>query len=157
MRLNIMEIMPVDRHVLAQALELALDVFMEFEAPDYDPAGVETFRQFIEPESIAQRMERGTMRLWGAWVGEELAGVAATRGADHVSMLFVGRKYQRRGIARALLGELCRAAAGQGCAAVTVNASHYGVPAYERMGFEAAAPQQERDGMLFTPMVRRLG
>ena len=31
-----------------EALALALEVFMEFEAPDYKPEGVETFRSLVQ-------------------------------------------------------------------------------------------------------------
>lgn len=146
----------IDRQTLEAALELVLDVFMAFEAPDYSPEGVENFRRFIQPEQVAQRMDRGDMRLWGAWMGGELAGVIAGRGAAHISLLFVRPAFQRRGAARARVEVLCAEAAAQGAEAVTVNAAPCGVPAYERMGFEAVAPEQVQDGMRFTPMARRI-
>ena len=35
-----------------EALALALEVFMEFEAPDYKPEGVETFRSLVQSEAF---------------------------------------------------------------------------------------------------------
>ena len=38
---------------VSDALALALEVFMQFEAPDYGPEGVETFkRDIIENEAV---------------------------------------------------------------------------------------------------------
>ena len=33
---------------LAQALTLVLRVFMQFEAPDYTPEGIQTFQNFLQ-------------------------------------------------------------------------------------------------------------
>ena len=36
---------------------------------------------------------------------------------------------------------------------VTVNASPYGVAFYHRLGFRDIRPQEERDGIIYTPMI----
>ena len=37
----------ITSHEVESAMALALEVFMQFEAPDYGPAGVETFKKYM--------------------------------------------------------------------------------------------------------------
>ena len=39
---------------------------------------------------------------------------------------------------------------------ITVNSSPYAVDAYERLGFCKKGEQQEKDGIIFVPMIREL-
>jgi hypothetical protein len=46
------------------AMKLALEVFMEFEAPDYHPSGVETFkRDIIENADFNEQVKRNCSDL----------------------------------------------------------------------------------------------
>jgi GNAT superfamily N-acetyltransferase len=85
--------------------------------------------------------------------GDAMAGMIGVVPGPRVKYLFVGGHWHRRGIARRLLGlaigELRRRG---GVSDLTLNASDYGLPAYERMGFVVTAPRQERNGVWFTPM-----
>ena len=57
---------------LQNALDLVLRVFMQFEAPEYPPEGVETFRAFLKnPEAIS------ALHLFGAYEDGSLVGVLA--------------------------------------------------------------------------------
>lgn len=87
-----------------------------------------------------------------------LVGVVATRDDRHFFRLFVTRRFQRRGIARALMRVAladCRRRAGT--RTFTLNASPGAVPAYRRMGFVAAGRTVARgpDGVIAKPMVYR--
>jgi ribosomal protein S18 acetylase RimI-like enzyme len=80
-----------------------------------------------------------------ALVDGELAGFVGVRERSHVYGLYVDKRYQRRGIGRALW-ETARAAALDGASehtgVFTVNASNYAVPSYLALGFARTAPMQ---------------
>jgi ribosomal protein S18 acetylase RimI-like enzyme len=80
-----------------------------------------------------------------ALVDGELAGFVGVRERSHVYGLYVDKRYQRRGIGRALW-ERGRAAALDGApqhpGMFTVNASNYAVPSYLAFGFARTAPMQ---------------
>ena len=46
------EIRRINGGEVREALDLATEVFLEFEAPDYQPEGIEVFRQFIENDEF---------------------------------------------------------------------------------------------------------
>lgn len=97
---------------------------------------------------------QGNHRLVVAEVGTTLAGLLELRDESHVAMLFVESACQRRGIGRALL----RAAFGPEAdwPSLTVNSAPGAEGAYERLGFVATGPEEERNGMRYLPM-RRAG
>ena len=141
-----MRIVPLPERDLQLALDLALDVFMQFEAPDYSPQGIETFQQFLKnPEAVS------ALRVYGAYEDERLVGMLATRGEDgsHIALFFVDAAFQGRKIGRALF-ELalsnCRSDR------MSVNSSPYAVHIYEHLGFTAVCGEQLTDGIRFTPM-----
>ena len=145
---------------LPEAMELVWRVFQEFEAPDYSPEGVATFRQYIQIEAMADRFRSGELRLWGDWKGCVLRGVLALRESDpqqsHISLLFVDRPWQRQGIGRALLIAAQARCQEKSIAELTVHASPYGVEAYKHMGFFPLDPEREEDGIRYTPMLYRM-
>jgi len=67
--------------------------------------------------------------------------------------LFVGRAYQRVGLARRLWSRVKDDSLALGNpGGFTVNASNHAVPAYERLGFRRTEPTKETDGVLYNPM-----
>jgi GNAT superfamily N-acetyltransferase len=87
--------------------------------------------------------------------GRGLAGaVVLTRwGADYASvgMMLVAARYGRRGLGRALMEHLLRAA-GEDCA-VTLFATDMGRPLYEKLGFEPVRVNVSYAGRLAAPAV----
>ena len=83
-----------------------------------------------------------------------LAGMIEIRQNNHVSLLFVGKRFQRQGIARKLLHNALAEARQQApdLERVTVNSSRYGVPAYEKLGFQQTGPERIVKGIAFIPM-----
>lgn len=132
-------------------------VFAEFVAPFYSRQGVDTFRRFIAAETLAEQLHSGAMRAWGAFRGNELVGVLAARGTNHISLLFVDSSCQRQGVARALfsrfLGEF---RSDPAIDRLTVNSSPYAVETYSRLGFSATDAERIADGIRFTPMEYRI-
>ena len=130
------------------ALRLSLDVFTEYEAPEYTKEGTEEFRRSLGDESYLAGM------VWfGAFDAETLVGVLALREPDsHLCLFFVRGDYHRRGIGRrlfALMKENC------GGKTVTLNASPYGVPFYRALGCEEEGSERTVSGIRFTPMFLR--
>jgi ribosomal protein S18 acetylase RimI-like enzyme len=134
--------------------DLVWSVFEEYEAKDYSPQGIAEFRSFIEPELLRRRFAQDGFFLLCCKEGEQLAGVLAVRDFSHISLLFVAKEFQRRGIARRLLElaiEQCRSLDGS-LDALTVNSSRYAVGIYEKLGFEKTSPELEKNGIRHTPM-----
>ena len=137
------EIIP--HEYLAQALSMVDRVFMQFDAPDYTPEGIATFRVFLhDPDAIA------ALTFYGAYdTDEDLVGTIATRGNSHIALFFVEPCYQHQGIGRALFTTAKEACTSD---AMTVNSSPYAVEIYQRLGFHALSEEQVADGIRFTPM-----
>lgn len=151
--------MPQQVRRLAQAeypaaTALVKAVFDAYVAGDYGREGIGAFYEFLREVGASDPAAPEAHALWGAFIEGELAGVLCAKATrDHINLLFVDPRYHRRGLAAELLGTLREEAAARGNPAITVNASRYGLPAYARMGFcPAAAGEQLRDGIRFTPM-----
>ena len=127
------------------AIRLILDVFNEFEAPDYSEEGVREFYGSIRNDAFMNNL-----CFIGAFKDDELAGIIATRNeGSHIALLFVDKKFQRQGIGRKLfefIRNSCRAEK------MTVNSSPYAVEIYHRFGFRDTGPEQTVNGLRFTPM-----
>lgn len=127
------------------ALELALRVFLEFEAPDYGADGTAFFAA-----SLREKEYISGLCLYGAFMGEVMPGILATRrGGTHIALLFVEKEYQRLGVGRRLI-EAARAVCPD--RPMTVHAAPFAVPFYRRMGFHETAPERTEHGLRFTPM-----
>ncbi|MCM1166828.1 MAG: GNAT family N-acetyltransferase [Lachnospiraceae bacterium] len=137
------------------ALKLALEVFLEFEASDYKPEGVETFKSFIRDERLTEGFKTGLCPMLAAFGSGEPVGVIGMRATKtHINLMFVKREYQRRGIATALFRSLLGHLTGENPALseITLNSSPYGLPFYLRLGFVPTSAEREEDGIRYTPM-----
>jgi GNAT superfamily N-acetyltransferase len=110
--------------------------------------------------SMTARAERDALssgrRYHVAELDGRVVGVVATRDDRHVFRLFVSRRFQGRGIGRALLFRAiadCRRRSGT--RKFTLNASANAVAAYRKMGFAVAGSHRKRGagGVRATPMV----
>jgi len=147
----------VSKNDLKQALDLVNQVFSEFVAVDYSEQGIKSFEEYlkIKYDEMSSDMETGHKRLLGYYKDDEVIGVIATREVSHIALMFVNKNYHRKGIARKLfdnvLEELRNSAE---VTQITVNSSPYAVSAYERLGFTRTDEQQEKNGIIYIPMVR---
>ncbi len=124
-----MEIIKLQKNDITNALDLVWRVFQEFEAPDYSKQGIEEFRKFISYNSIIEQYDSAELKL-------DLTGVIATRGINHICMMFVHKEYHRQGIARSLfqtVEERCKSE--DNISKITVNSSPYAIEVYHRFGF----------------------
>ncbi len=149
-----MQICRLYKKHLTKALGLVQNVFDECDRIDYEEQGIRTFEHFIRRENMEQNMDSGEMVFFGAYEANQLIGVVAMRNGFHVSLLFVGKEYQRQGVARRLIRRAAAYCLEQDPALrhITVNASPNGVPAYLAMGFYPLSEEQKKEGMRFTPM-----
>lgn len=141
-----MHIVSLPRTQQDEALQLVRDVFMEFEAPDYSEEGtIEVMRSLNDESYLSQH------QFFGAYVGDTLAGVIATRNEHHhIGLLFVKRQFQRQNIGRQLIQHILTL---KDDAPITVNASPYGHEFYHKMGFRDTNTEQIYKGVRFFPMV----
>jgi len=128
-----------------QAIALALNGFMRFEAQEYGPEGTFTFQQTLrDPAYLSE------VRWYGAFIGELMVGMIATRKqGSHITLFFVDEDYHRQGIGRRLFEAALSDTAGP---MITVNASPYAVAVYRKLGFVSVKGEQVTDGIRYTPM-----
>lgn len=141
-----MEILKLAKEEYGAVLDLAWEVFGAFEVPDYTPQGIEAFYTSIhDPDYLAR------LRIYGAFDGDALIGVLATRsGGTHIALFFVRGAYHRQGVGRQLFFRACQEnSAGQ----MTVNSSPYAVEVYRCLGFCETDTEQTIDGIRYTPML----
>jgi len=134
------------------------EVFDEFVAPCYVQEGVDSFAAYIEPAKIAERIKSGDDFAITARHGDKIVGVIDVRQNNHISLLYVAKKYHDRGIAKHLLRlavEKCRRKNPK-ITEITVRSSLYGVLIYEKMGFCLLSPEQEENGIKYFPMSMRI-
>lgn len=149
------EIRKVNSNEVDEALDLALEVFMEFEAPDYKPEGVETFKGFICDEKLILGFKQGICPMYVACDNGEIIGLIGMReNKTHINLAFVKKEYHRKGVAtdifRYLLSDLRKE--NPALSEITLNSSPYGLPFYLRLGFVPQSEELEEDGIRYTPM-----
>lgn len=138
------------------AMHLALEVFMQFEAPDYPPAGVETFkRDIVENPEYLEQARQGVCPIYGAFDGGNIVALIGMRSdRKHINLVFTKQEYHRKGIASAIFRRLLEDIRKENPAqdVLTLNSSPYGLPFYLAIGFEPLGREQEINGIRFTPM-----
>jgi GNAT superfamily N-acetyltransferase len=148
-----MDIIKLKKENIKNALDLVWSVFQEFEVPDYSEEGIKEFKKFVSYDSIVEKLDKGDLCFWGCLDNNELTGVIATRGVNHISMLFVKKEYHRRSIARSLFQTVIDECKKQdNISKITVNSSPYAVEVYHRLGFNDIDKEQTVNGIRFTPM-----
>ena len=138
------------------AMDLALEVFMQFEAPDYAPLGVDTFKKDIveNPEYLENAM-RGVCPIYAAFDGDKMVALIGMRSnKKHINLVFTKKEYHRKGIAKAIFNYLLSDVMKENPTLdeLTLNSSPYGLPFYLAIGFVPLSEEQEINGIRFTPM-----
>ena len=137
------------------ALDLAMETYLEFEAPDYGPEGVITFRRDIyDNAAFRTACMDGTNRMWGALLDGRIIGLMAMRGESHIVLVFTHRDHHRQGVASAILQALLADVRRESpdLRRLTLNSSPYGLPFYLHAGFKPADAEKTINGIRFTAM-----
>ena len=140
-----------------EAIALAWKTFLKFEAKDYGQAGIDSFRDFLSDSLLRRMFLTGEYPMFIALDGERQAGMISLRNKKHISLLFVDEGHHHRGIGRRLIEnaeEYIRKEYRE--RKITVNAAPYAVGFYHQIGFEDVAPQLSKDGIIYTPMEKKL-
>ena len=129
---------------------------MQFEAPEYPPEGVETFKKdIVENPEYLENARHGVCPIYGAFDGDKIVALMGMRSnRTHINLVFTKKEYHRRGIARAIFQYLLNDVLQENPAleALTLNSSPYGLPFYLAIGFIPLSGEQEMNGIRYTPM-----
>ncbi len=146
------EIRKITSSEVNEALNLAWEVFMQFEAPDYKQEGVETFkRDLIENEAFIAKCRRGDCPIYAAFDDGKIIGIIGMRESrTHINLVFTKKEYHRKGVATAIFKFLLQD--NPQLSEITLNSSPYGLPFYLKLGFIPQSEELEQDGIRYTPM-----
>jgi GNAT superfamily N-acetyltransferase len=139
---------------LNAALVLVKRVFDEFVAPDYSEEGNANFFRFVTPEYLENLYARNGFVLGAAFNNESIVGMIAIRDFNHISLFFVDRQFQKKGIGRSLFSAAMQIIESQGMNDIHVHSSPFAVQFYESMGFTSLGPQCIEGGIRYMPMIR---
>lgn len=149
------EIRKIRENEVSEALALAMEVFLQFEAPDYKPEGVETFRKVVQNEEYIAKCRQGICPIYAAFDGGKIIGIMGMRAnRTHINLVFTRKEYHRQGVATSIFRYLLEDLRKENpeLKEITLNSSPYGRPFYLHIGFEPLSEEQEQDGIRFTPM-----
>lgn len=137
--------------------QVILEVFNEFVAGDFLEEGITLFKEFISPAALKEREEKGMAFTLVAKHEDKIVGTISIRDKDHISLFFVSKVYQRKGIGRKLFTQaLYKILLNETSPVkkVTVHASPYSVDVYKSLGFkpEGNGELKETNGIVYIPM-----
>ena len=139
-----------------EAMNLAWDTFILYEAPEYTKEGITSFRNFVRDPILKTLFIEGKYNVLAAFNNNIIVGIICVRNETHVSLLFVDSEYHKKGIARRLVEKTFeRTYEKYGKREMTVNSSPYAVGFYHKMGFVDTDIEQTTDGIRYTPMKAR--
>ena len=136
---------------IPSALDLAWRMFVKFDSPDYGVEHTERMREAIEDR--LRDLSIYTKRLIVvALVDDKVVGMIETYGTNRISLLFVDSKYQRKGIATALMSKIASELKMRGYDKIVLNSSPHGLPFYKHFGFVVVEEEKNPDTPWKTPM-----
>ena len=151
------EIRQIKREEFDQAMAIAWKTFLEFEADIYTKEGVKSFCDFIYDPLLEKMFLLGSYLIFGAFIDGRMLGMAGIRNQNHLSLLFVEKEYHKMGIGSALVSSAFQYSFQKYKERnYTVNASPYAVEFYHKLGFWDLAPQQHKQGIIYTSMKKNL-
>ncbi len=149
-----MKIAKLEKNNIYDAIKLIEKVFFEFSAPNLSKKGQNEFCTFISYHKIIEKYEKNEIIFWGCYNDNLLVGVIALRNTNHISLLFVDKKYHRKGIAKQLFQvakDFCEKNIKNN--KISVNSSPYAIKFYHHLGFIDISNEKVVNGIRFIPMV----
>lgn len=145
---EIIRLSPDDSRI-EDAIHLAEEVFMAFEAPIYSQTGIDCFLGFIKGSTFREKLNNGTAVIYIYIDDGNICGMMSIRDASHICLAFVKSEYQRKGIGTALFK---RISSDFPDTKFTVNAAPAGYEFYRSIGFIPTDMELIDDGITYTPM-----
>lgn len=151
--LEMIDIRPANTEDAERISTLIVAMAVQYLHVDCTPEGFEHLLTTMTADAARARMVEGYAH-WIATQGDDLAGVCVARDDGHLYHLFVADAFQRQSIARRLLDIAIThcLATSPDVGVLTVNASSFATPAYQRMGFVPCGSRRETHGVRYQPM-----
>lgn len=147
------EIRIIDYINISLAMNLIEECFDQFIAPDYSDKGIRTFKEsFIHNPKFIDKFSDGRERMYGAYSNNNLVGCVSISIHNKISCVFVKGEFHRKGIGTMLFDTIIKELKGNNQTYITLNASPYAVPFYHTIGFEDIGPEDDFEGIRYTPM-----
>lgn len=125
----------------------------EFIVHEFTVTGKKVFLDSIKSHSISDFIACG-FRYLVAEKDNKIIAVIGIKNNNHLYHLFVAKGHQGKGISRVLWEQVKKDCTEKfGINEFTVNSSNCAVSVYESFGFKRTAVMQEKEGVLFNPMV----
>lgn len=143
---------------ISEAVLLIREGYDKFVAHDYTQEGTVRFYEYASAEAITARFEGGTHFSMVAVADGELIGIIEMRDFNHCSLFFVKPRFHGQGIGRWLFEEAvahCRLS-NPSLQTIGVHSSPYAVPIYKKLGFKNIGTLEEKNGIVYQPMVCKL-
>jgi predicted GNAT family N-acyltransferase len=151
MKILINNFIPGEETELSELIKVVYD---EFVAPDYTSEGNVFFYDYIQPEKILERFLGKNEIVLTAKCDNIIIGVLDVKNKSHISLLFVAKNFQGKGVSSMLMNEYLKRIASLAIDKITVHASPYSVKIYEKLGFSAVSDMLEENGIRYLPMTR---
>jgi GNAT superfamily N-acetyltransferase len=136
-----------------QVSSLVQEVFSEVIAPLCSERGNQEFLKFIEPESVHERSGKDHV----VYVAEDkmlkrIVGMLEIKNSQHITLFFVEKPYQHKGIGRLLLEKVKVSGMEKSVHEITVDSSPNAVTAFQAFGFTMIDAEKEQNGIKYVPM-----
>lgn len=137
------------------AIAVAWITFQQISAQVCDEEGARGFRDGLTSTQLYIDFLQGEYPLFCAYQGKKVVGMLVLKNMAHISLFFVKKEFQGKGIGRELLAACIAYCKEHGVSDLTVNAAPTGMSFYLANGFEALAGERFEGGLRFTPMTLR--
>ena len=129
-------------------------VFDEFVGKDYSEEGKKSFKDYLEKNSVFERLKNNYYKAYLARFNNEIIGILEIKNNNHISLFFVKKEHHKKGIGKKLFEYFINKIKQEniGINKITVNSSIYAEKIYSRLGFVRINDIQEKNGIIFIPM-----
>jgi len=130
------------------------NVFNEFVGKDYSEEGNKTFKEYMEPQNIMERLKNKNNYFFVAKYNNEIIGMLEMRNKDHIALFFVRKEFHNKGVGKILFDKYITIIKQEniGINTITVNSSIYAEKIYSKFGFIKTNEIQEKNGIKYIPM-----
>ncbi|MDN4164197.1 GNAT family N-acetyltransferase [Cytophagales bacterium LB-30] len=152
--MNPVEISLVQPNQLPELCQLVKEVFHTHIASLLSKKGIQSFEALFTPKQLLEKQKQGHM-LWKLHHGPQLLGLIGLDKA-HIRYLFIKSDHHSQGAGKQALAFVFRYLTAQEVKEVTVFSSPNSVGFYKKQGFVPIGPEEEKNGIRFTPMAKPL-